>query len=138
MKWITTTYTNDKYTKRDITILLGAPVTASPKEWAKVCKVVSGRVINGYCETDWLLRFLYRTMSVQFRISGTGPVENQTNKKIYIYNLSHIVKGHMDYSSRLTEVLEAVGVKTGKFVDANLNYEEAEEAKEEKSAQEEN
>ncbi|CAI5443790.1 unnamed protein product [Caenorhabditis angaria] len=77
-------------------------------------------------------------MSVQFRIAGTGPVENQTNKKIYNYNLSHIVKGHMDYSSRLTEVLEAVGVKTGKFVDANLNYEKAEEAKEEKYAQEEN
>ncbi|PIC43939.1 hypothetical protein B9Z55_004490 [Caenorhabditis nigoni] len=94
-------------------ILLGAPVTASPKEWSKVCSVVSGRVINGYCETDWLLRFLYRTMSAQFRIAGTGPVDNRNSKKIYNYNLSHIVKGHMDYSKRLTEVLHAVGVKVG-------------------------
>ncbi|CAI2336669.1 unnamed protein product [Caenorhabditis sp. 36 PRJEB53466] len=94
-------------------ILLGAPVTASPKEWAKVCSVVSGRIINGYCETDWLLRFLYRTMSAQIRIAGTGPVNNKNNKKIYNYNLSHIVKGHMDYSKRLTEVLHAVGVKVG-------------------------
>ncbi|PAV75698.1 hypothetical protein WR25_08779 isoform D [Diploscapter pachys] len=37
-------------------ILLGAPVTASPTQWRKVCSVVGGRVINGYCETDWLLR----------------------------------------------------------------------------------
>ncbi|CCD70531.1 putative membrane protein F35D11.3 [Caenorhabditis elegans] len=94
-------------------ILLGAPVTASPKEWSKVCTVVSGRVINGYCETDWLLRFLYRTMSAQFRIAGTGPIDNRNSKKIYNYNLSHIVKGHMDYSKRLTEVLNAVGVKVG-------------------------
>ncbi|CAB3404692.1 unnamed protein product [Caenorhabditis bovis] len=94
-------------------ILLGAPVTASPKEWAKVCSVVGGRVINGYCQTDWLLRFLYRTMSVQFRIAGTGPIDNKKNKKICNYNLSHIVKGHLDYSKRLTEVLEAVGVRVG-------------------------
>ena len=37
-------------------ILLGAPVTASGGEWKQVCSVVGGRVINGYCETDWLLR----------------------------------------------------------------------------------
>uniref|UniRef100_A0A1I7X1E8 glucuronosyltransferase n=1 Tax=Heterorhabditis bacteriophora TaxID=37862 RepID=A0A1I7X1E8_HETBA len=36
-------------------ILLGAPVTASSKQWAQICRVVGGRVINGYCETDWLL-----------------------------------------------------------------------------------
>uniref|UniRef100_A0A8R1E2S5 Transmembrane and coiled-coil domain-containing protein 4 n=2 Tax=Caenorhabditis japonica TaxID=281687 RepID=A0A8R1E2S5_CAEJA len=98
-------------------ILLGAPVTASPKEWQKVCSVVSGRVINGYCETDWLLRFLYRTMSAQIRIAGTGSVDNRNNKKIYNYNLSHIVKGHLDYSKRLTEVLHAVGVKVGPHSD---------------------
>ncbi|CAD6199748.1 unnamed protein product [Caenorhabditis auriculariae] len=94
-------------------ILLGAPVTASPKQWAQLCTVVGGRVINGYCETDWLLRFLYRTMSVQFTIAGTGPLDNKKNKKIYNCNLSHIVKGHLDYSKRLTEVLAAVGVKVG-------------------------
>ena len=37
-------------------ILLGAPVTANGGEWKQVCSVVGGRVINGYCETDWLLR----------------------------------------------------------------------------------
>jgi thioesterase domain-containing protein len=37
-------------------VLLGAPVSASPKQWRQMCKVVGGRVINGYCQTDWLLR----------------------------------------------------------------------------------
>uniref|UniRef100_A0A0K0CXB5 Transmembrane and coiled-coil domain-containing protein 4 n=1 Tax=Angiostrongylus cantonensis TaxID=6313 RepID=A0A0K0CXB5_ANGCA len=93
-------------------ILLGAPVSASPKQWSQLCSVVGGRIINGYCETDWLLRFLYRTMCVQFTIAGTGPVDDKSNKKkIFNYNLSHIVKGHLDYSRKLTEVLAAVGVR---------------------------
>lgn len=72
-------------------VLLGAPVSASPKEWKTICTVVGGRIINGYCTTDWLLRFLYRTMSVQFTIAGTGPVSNKNEKKIVNFNLSHIV-----------------------------------------------
>ncbi|PIO72474.1 hypothetical protein TELCIR_05594 [Teladorsagia circumcincta] len=95
-------------------ILLGAPVSTSPKQWDQICTVVGGRVINGYCETDWLLRFLYRTMSVQFTIAGTGPVSNK-NRKIFNYNLSHIVKGHLDYSRKLSEVLAAVGVSVSSF-----------------------
>ena len=50
-------------------------------------------------------------MNVQFTIAGTGPVQSKTEKKIVNFNLSHIIKGHMDYSRKLTEVLEAVGVK---------------------------
>lgn len=95
-------------------VLLGAPVTASPKQWQQMCSVVSGRIINGYCETDWLLRFLYRTMSVQFTIAGTSAVDNRTERKIVNFNLSHIVKGHLDYSKKLTEVLDTVGVKVTK------------------------
>uniref|UniRef100_A0A914KQU5 Transmembrane and coiled-coil domain-containing protein 4 n=1 Tax=Meloidogyne incognita TaxID=6306 RepID=A0A914KQU5_MELIC len=92
-------------------ILLGAPVSASPSQWRQICSVVGGRVINGYCKTDWLLRFLYRTMSVQFVIAGTGPVDNKNERKIVNFNLSHIVKGHMDYSKKLTRVLESVGAR---------------------------
>uniref|UniRef100_A0A183VEW9 Transmembrane and coiled-coil domain-containing protein 4 n=1 Tax=Toxocara canis TaxID=6265 RepID=A0A183VEW9_TOXCA len=72
-------------------VLLGAPVSTSPKQWSQVCRVVGGRIINGYCNTDWLLRFIYRTMSVQFTIAGTGPVELKNEHKIVNFNLSHIV-----------------------------------------------
>lgn len=84
--------------------MLGAPVSASPNQWLQICKVVGGRVINGYCNTDWLLRFLcvlliqlraifrflYRTMSVQFTIAGTGPIDCK-ERKIKNFNVSHIV-----------------------------------------------
>uniref|UniRef100_A0A0M3IIZ9 Transmembrane and coiled-coil domain-containing protein 4 n=1 Tax=Ascaris lumbricoides TaxID=6252 RepID=A0A0M3IIZ9_ASCLU len=101
-------------------VLLGAPVSASSKEWSQICRVVGGRIINGYCNTDWLLRFLYRTMSVQFTIAGTGPVETKNEHKIVNFNLSHIVKGHLDYSRKLTEVLDAVGVKVTPHSDESL------------------
>ncbi|KAF7639212.1 hypothetical protein Mgra_00001442 [Meloidogyne graminicola] len=71
-------------------ILLGAPVSASPSQWRQICSVVSGRVINGYCKTDWLLRFLYRLL---------------------IYLKENYVKGHLDYSKKLTKVLESVGAR---------------------------
>ncbi|KAK6736201.1 hypothetical protein RB195_019088 [Necator americanus] len=109
-------------------ILLGAPVSASPRQWAQICTVVGGRVINGYCETDWLLRFLYRTMSVQFTIAGTGPVDNKNNKKILNYNLSHIVKGHLDYSRKLSEVLDAVGISVKRSSVTELFQEDTREA----------
>ncbi|CAJ0606405.1 unnamed protein product [Cylicocyclus nassatus] len=106
-------------------ILLGAPVSASSREWDQLCTVVGGRIINGYCETDWLLRFLYRTMSVQFTIAGTGPVDSK-NKKIFNYNLSHIVKGHLDYSRKLSEVLAAVGISVKRS--SSTDFENAHEA----------
>ncbi|VDL75512.1 unnamed protein product [Nippostrongylus brasiliensis] len=108
-------------------ILLGAPVSASPKQWEQLCTVVGGRVINGYCETDWLLRFLYRTMSVQFAIAGTGPVGNK-NRKIFNHNLSHIVKGHLDYSRKLSEVLAAVGVSVKRMSSSDLSGQSFHEA----------
>ena len=72
-------------------VLLGAPVTASSKQWATLASVVGGRIINGYCETDWLLRFVYRTMSAQISVAETSPIETKQTKKIYNYNLTHLV-----------------------------------------------
>ncbi|VDM20318.1 unnamed protein product [Wuchereria bancrofti] len=92
-------------------VLLGAPVTASPIQWQQISHIVGGRIINGYCNSDWLLRFIYRAMSVQFTIAGTGPVTCKMERKIVNFNLSHLIKGHLDYSRKLTEILETVGVR---------------------------
>jgi hypothetical protein len=84
--------------------LLGAPVAGTSSEWALVCRVVGGRLVNGYSSSDWLLKFLYRTMSAQLSIAGTAPVRGVVN-----FDLTHIVKGHMDYRRKLRECLVAVG-----------------------------
>ncbi|KAJ3052661.1 hypothetical protein HK097_005899 [Rhizophlyctis rosea] len=40
--------------------MFGAPVTGGDVEWREVRSVVAGRLVVGFCETDWLLSFLYR------------------------------------------------------------------------------
>nr|XP_045754508.1 transmembrane and coiled-coil domain-containing protein 4 isoform X2 [Mirounga angustirostris] len=55
-------------------VLLGAPVEGEAKHWEPFRKVVSGRIINGYCRGDWLLSFVYRTSSAQLHVAGLQPV----------------------------------------------------------------
>ncbi|KJH47027.1 hypothetical protein DICVIV_06914 [Dictyocaulus viviparus] len=99
-------------------ILLGAPVSASSKEWAQICGVVSGRLINGYCETDWLLRYTLDHYSVVYQ------------KSYSILFLSN-VKGHLDYSRKLSDVLTAVGVAVNKLSPSETSCEDDEENVEE-------
>lgn len=54
--------------------------------------VVSGRIINGYCQGDWLLRFLYRSSSVNMRIAGLMPIDWQ-DRRMFNFDLSDIVAG---------------------------------------------
>ncbi|KAJ8321020.1 hypothetical protein KUTeg_002607, partial [Tegillarca granosa] len=93
-------------------ILLGAPVTGNPKEWKPLTRVVAGRIINGYCRGDWLLKFLYRTASVQFTtIAGLSPVK-WDNRRMHNIDLSDVVTGHMDYMKQIDTIMKVVGVKT--------------------------
>jgi len=71
-------------------VLLGAPVSASPERWNKILPVVSGRVVNGYCHDDWLLKFLYRTSTATLRIAGLQAVSLE-NKKLENHDLSKVV-----------------------------------------------
>ena len=71
-------------------VMLGTPVTASPKEWSKFSHVVAGEIVNGYSNSDWLLKFLYRTTNIQTSIAGLGPVDWK-NRRMFNLDLSHVV-----------------------------------------------
>jgi hypothetical protein len=71
-------------------ILLGTPVSASADQWKPFARIVSGRIINGYCRGDWLLKFLYRTSSATLRIAGLQAI-NWDNRKMINIDLSDIV-----------------------------------------------
>ncbi|RWS12442.1 transmembrane and coiled-coil domain-containing protein-like protein [Dinothrombium tinctorium] len=92
-------------------VLLGAPVPGYVDQWKSFQRVVNGRIVNGYCKGDWLLKFLYRTSTATLKIAGLGPVEWKDRRMINI-DLSEIVSGHMDYYAKMPLVLEAVGVRT--------------------------
>ncbi|KAG7173019.1 Transmembrane and coiled-coil domain-containing protein 4-like, partial [Homarus americanus] len=92
-------------------ILLGAPVPGNPKEWQKFRNIVSGRIINGYCQGDWLLRFLYRSSSGTIRIAGLIPIDWQ-DRRMFNFDLSDIVTGHMDYAKKMGTILRLLGIRT--------------------------
>ncbi|XP_036035734.1 transmembrane and coiled-coil domain-containing protein 4 isoform X1 [Onychomys torridus] len=92
-------------------VLLGAPVEGDPKHWEPFRKVVSGRIINGYCRGDWLLSFVYRTSSVQLRVAGLQPVLLQ-DRRMENVDLSSVVNGHLDYAKQMDVILKAVGIRT--------------------------
>ncbi|XP_063559897.1 transmembrane and coiled-coil domain-containing protein 4 isoform X2 [Gorilla gorilla gorilla] len=92
-------------------ILLGAPVEGEAKHWEPFRKVVSGRIINGYCRGDWLLSFMYRTSSVQLRVAGLQPVLLQ-DRRVENVDLTSVVSGHLDYAKQMDAILKAVGIRT--------------------------
>jgi hypothetical protein len=55
-------------------VLLGCPVSASPQPWLRIRHIVSGRLINGYSSTDYMLRFVYRTKTFDWHVAGVGPI----------------------------------------------------------------
>merc|ERR1719383_111268 len=60
-------------------VILGAPLPGDAASWKHVTKVVAGRVINGYCRSDWMLKFLYRTSSGNTTIAGLRPIETPSS-----------------------------------------------------------
>ncbi|XP_028663173.1 transmembrane and coiled-coil domain-containing protein 4 [Erpetoichthys calabaricus] len=92
-------------------VLLGAPVEGTAKHWKTLTKVVSGRIVNGYCRGDWLLRFLYRSSSIQMMVAGLQPV-NLDDRRMVNVDLSSVVKGHLDYMRQMETILVAVGIRT--------------------------
>ncbi|KAH9514075.1 Transmembrane and coiled-coil domain-containing protein 4 [Bulinus truncatus] len=92
-------------------ILLGTPATGDPAVWASFTKVVAGKIVNGYCRGDWLLKFLYRTSSVQINIAGLRPIK-WTDRRMHNIDLSDVVHGHLDYKHQLDTILKAVGIQT--------------------------
>ncbi|XP_014260826.1 transmembrane and coiled-coil domain-containing protein 4-like isoform X2 [Cimex lectularius] len=91
--------------------LLGAPCTGNAAKWDKISKVVAGKLVNGYCTTDWLLRFLYRTLSMpRGGVAGLQPIAIES-RRIVNHDLSHIVSGHGDYPDNMHKILKHIGVR---------------------------
>ncbi|NXS63853.1 TMCO4 protein, partial [Brachypteracias leptosomus] len=92
-------------------VLLGAPVEGEAKHWKAITRVVSGRIINGYCRSDWLLRFVYRASSAQINVAGLQPIDLD-DRRMVNKDLSAVVSGHLDYMKQMDTILRAVGIKT--------------------------
>lgn len=54
--------------------LYGLPAPAEARSWTAIRRVVAGRLVNGYCEQDYILAVLSRTSDASWNIAGLGPV----------------------------------------------------------------
>lgn len=83
-------------------ILIGGAVTADPDRWNRVHTVVSGKLINGYCRTDYVLSYLYRIAALQPQVAGLGPIDSSRVENVDVTDLS---TGHLKYKKALELIL---------------------------------
>ncbi|WFD35651.1 hypothetical protein MCUN1_002509 [Malassezia cuniculi] len=91
--------------------LLGAPVSARDNEWHQARAVVSGRFVNAFSRTDWLLSYLHRAASGGLRsIAGLHPIVPGCG--IENVDVTHLVPGHLAYRTLTPLVLGELGFRT--------------------------
>lgn len=90
----------------DTVVLMGAPIPADAGTWSALKAVVSGRLVNVYSPTDYMLAFASRQSAYQFgvaglqQIQGVGGVEN--------HDISDILNAHLDYPSLVPAILKRI------------------------------
>lgn len=97
----------------DNAFLLGAPVSASPASWRAAQTVVSGRLVNGYCSTDWALAYFHRGVGHGVYVAGLRPVTTPGVENVDMGKFG--VAGHRGLSEALPRALHALGVSTGRI-----------------------
>jgi len=89
-------------------ILLGAPLTAPQKSWFQVRSVVSGRFVNGFARTDWVLNYLFRATSGGVgTVAGLRPVENVPG--LENIDITDKISGHTSYRTFMPLILDQLG-----------------------------
>lgn len=90
-------------------VLAGAAVPSDSLAWRKMRSVVSGRLINAYSTNDYLLAFLYRTVSLQYGVAGLQAVHDVPG--IENIDVSDLVDGHTQYRFMMAQILQTVGLE---------------------------
>ena len=89
-------------------VLIGMPAPSDSEPWTQIRSVISGRLINVYCQEDYILGFLYRASSLQNSIAGLQPIALVNG--VENFDVSDIVDGHAYYRYTVGRVLKRVGL----------------------------
>ena len=88
--------------------LFGSPIVANKDEYLRARSVISGRFVNGYSTSDWVLGYLFRlTSGGIMRIAGLTPVEGIPG--LENVDVTTLVRGHMSYRTAMPRLLREVG-----------------------------
>jgi hypothetical protein len=102
-------------------VLVGAPCPSDAADWRRMRSVVSGRCVNVFSKSDYILGFLYRTSSMQLGVAGLQPVVGVHG--IQNVDVSDIVDGHLQYRFITGSILRKIG-----FEDVDIEEVERAEA----------
>eukprot|EP00820_Chromera_velia_P009058 Cvel_20900.t2-p1 / transcript=Cvel_20900.t2 / gene=Cvel_20900 / organism=Chromera_velia_CCMP2878 / gene_product=hypothetical protein / transcript_product=hypothetical protein / location=Cvel_scaffold1917:7168-8667(-) / protein_length=195 / sequence_SO=supercontig / SO=protein_coding / is_pseudo=false len=86
--------------------LMGLPETNSSAEWRRARCAVSGRLVNVYSSSDWVLGFLYRYMEFGLQVAGLKAVDLQGVENVEV---SGVIRHHRDYPKRVPDLMALVG-----------------------------
>lgn len=86
-------------------IILGGPITTNADEWESVRSIISGRVISGWTESDWVLGLLCHD-----NVSGTHRINwrDQDDRRLVNLRLTGSISGHSDYQRKMTSILRLI------------------------------
>jgi len=111
--------TNPNQIVQDV-FLFGTPVASNHPIWTSARRVVSGRLVNGYCEGDYILAVLARVSDigtgmstimqkrqVDFGVAGLGPVGVRGVENVRCEG----VEGHLAWRGMIGRCLEQVGAE---------------------------
>ena len=99
-------------------VLISVPVHVGRKDWRKIRRVTSGRVVNCRAKNDWVLRFIYRLKSYDV-ISSLAGVVRQNYEGVEDIKLSgDICYAHGDIPKAMGDILKVVGLETEESANA--------------------
>ncbi|KAH0289579.1 DUF726-domain-containing protein [Aureobasidium namibiae CBS 147.97] len=102
-------------------VLLGAPTPSTAADWRLMRAVCTGRVVNVYSTSDYILGFLYRSSSIQYGVAGLEPVSFVPG--VQNVDVTDLVAGnHTSYRYLCGRILRKIG-----FEDVDLAAVEQEE-----------
>eukprot|EP00939_MAST-03C_sp_MAST-3C-sp1_P004031 g4031.t1 len=88
-------------------ILLGLPEMNSKSKWRAARTVVSGRLVNGHIENDWVLSYLFR--ATDWRVRGIAGIHGvRSCEGVENIDLTHILRGHLEYRTKMKDVLSYI------------------------------
>jgi len=103
--------------------LFGTPAPIDSATWASIRRLVSGRVVNGYSQDDYVLAVLSRLSNISWGVAGLQPVDVMGVENVFCKD----VDGHTKWRGMIGRSLQQCGVPG--IVDARVD----EQAKEEEA-----
>ena len=93
-------------------IILGAPISTKSCDWEEVRPIVSGRLINGWTESDWVLGLLCHD-----NVAGTSRINwiDDDDKRLVNIRLTGTISGHTDYQRKMSNILRLIDAADDDF-----------------------